>query len=45
MDPHAHHLPKIAALQPLAAEADAVAIDIPIGLPTGRPREADLLAR
>ena len=44
-DPEAHHLPTIDALQPLASGADAVAIDIPIGLPTGRPREADLLAR
>ncbi len=43
--PEAHYLPTIDALQHLASEADAVTIDIPIGLPTGGPREADLLAR
>ena len=43
--PEAHHLPTIDALQLLASAADAVAIDTPIGLPTGNPREADLLAR
>jgi predicted RNase H-like nuclease len=41
----AHYLPTIELLDPLAAAADAVAIDIPIGLPTDCPREADLLAR
>ncbi|HEV2071155.1 MAG TPA: DUF429 domain-containing protein [Acidimicrobiales bacterium] len=45
MGPEAHYLPTIEALQVLASEADAVTIDIPIGLPTGGPREADLLAR
>ena len=44
-DPEAHYLPAIDALQSFASEADAVAIDIPIGLPTGGPREADRLAR
>lgn len=44
-DPEAHHLPTIDALQSLACEADVVAIDIPIGLPTGGPRAADQLAR
>ena len=44
-DPQAHHLPTIHALELLAPGAEAVAIDIPIGLPTGRPRSADLLAR
>lgn len=44
-DADAHHLPTIEALQPLATDADAIAIDIPIGLPTGGPREADVLAR
>ena len=44
-DPEAHYLPTIGALEPLASGADAVAIDIPIGLPTAGPREADLLAR
>ncbi len=43
--PEAHYLPTIDALGPLAAIADAVAIDIPIGLPTDGRREADLLAR
>jgi predicted RNase H-like nuclease len=43
--PESHYLPTIELLEPLAAAADAVAIDIPIGLPTDRPREADLLAR
>lgn len=43
--PEAHHLPRIEALLPLATEADAVAIDIPIGLPSAAPREADLLVR
>ncbi len=41
----AHYLPTIELLHPLAALADAVAIDIPIGLPTDGPREADLQAR
>ena len=45
MDPDAHHLPTIDALRPLATAADAIAIDIPIGLSTGGPREADVLAR
>lgn len=44
-DPEAHFLPTIGALEPLAPRADAVAIDIPIGLPTAGPREADLLTR
>ncbi len=38
-------MPTIEALLPLATEADAVAIDIPIGLPSAGPREADRLAR
>ena len=44
-DPEAHYLPTIGALEFLARRADAVAIDIPIGLPAAGPREADLLAR
>jgi predicted RNase H-like nuclease len=44
-DPEAHYLPTIDALASLSATADAVAIDIPIGLPTNGPREADLAAR
>ena len=44
-DPEAHYLPTIDALAPLASGSDAVAIDIPIGLPTAGPREADVLAR
>ena len=44
-DPEAHYLPTIDALQSLASGADAVAIDIPIGLPVATPREADLRAR
>ena len=44
-DPEVHYLPAIDALQSLVSEADAVAIDVPIGLPTGGPREADRLAR
>ena len=44
-DPSAHHLPTIDALQPLATDADAIAIDIPIGIFTGGAREADVLAR
>jgi len=43
--PEAHHLPTIDALHPLASVADAVAIDIPIGLPTEGHREADRRAR
>lgn len=43
--PEAHHLPTIEALLPLATEADGVAIDIPIGLPSAGPRQADLLVR
>lgn len=43
--PEAHYLPTIELLEPLGAAADAVAIDIPIGLPTDSQREADLLAR
>jgi predicted RNase H-like nuclease len=43
--PAAHYLPIIDALGPLAAAADCVAIDIPIGLPSTGPRPADLLAR
>lgn len=38
-------MPAIEDLDPLAAGADAVGIDIPIGLPSTGPREADLLAR
>ncbi len=44
-DPSAHHLPTIDALQPLATDADVIAIDIPIGIPTAGAREADVLAR
>ena len=44
-DPGAHHLPTIDALADLVATADAIAIDIPIGLPTGGARQADVLAR
>lgn len=40
-----HYLPTIDALGSLSSTADALAIDIPIGLPTNGPREADLLAR
>lgn len=43
--PAAHYLPAIDDLGPLAAGAEAVGIDIPIGLPSAGPREADLLAR
>lgn len=43
--PEAHHLPVIEALQSVVPEADAVAIDIPIGLPTKGRREADVQAR
>jgi predicted RNase H-like nuclease len=38
--PHAHFLPVIDSLESVAPDADAVAIDIPIGLPhraVGRP--------
>ncbi|HSH59636.1 MAG TPA: DUF429 domain-containing protein [Acidimicrobiales bacterium] len=43
--PEAHYLPTIDALGSLSANADAVAIDIPIGLPANGPRDSDLLAR
>jgi predicted RNase H-like nuclease len=43
--PEAHYLPTIDSLGSLSATAEAVAIDIPIGLPTNGPRGADLLAR
>lgn len=44
-DPEGHYLPTIDALESLASEADAVAIDMPIGLPADGVREADRLAR
>ena len=44
-DPEAHYLLAIDALESLASEADAVAIDMPIGLPTEGVREADRLVR
>ena len=44
-EPNAHHVTTIEALQPLANDADVVAIDIPIGIPMGGAREADVLAR
>jgi len=44
-DPHAHFLPMIDALRSVAPDAEAVAIDIPIGLPVGGRREADVKAR
>ena len=43
--PEAHYLSSIAALDSLAHDASAVAIDIPIGLPVAGRREADLKAR
>ena len=43
--PDAHYMPTIDVLSVLATDADAIAIDIPIGLPTGGAREADVLAR
>lgn len=45
MEPDAHHLSTIDGLGPLATQADAIAIDIPIGLPSEGAREADVLAR
>ncbi|MDQ3641859.1 MAG: DUF429 domain-containing protein [Actinomycetota bacterium] len=45
LEPDAHHLPTIDALGPLATQAAAITIDIPIGLPSEGAREADLLAR
>jgi predicted RNase H-like nuclease len=44
-DPKAHHLPTIDAVGLWAADAAAITIDIPIGLPTRAPRNADVLAR
>lgn len=44
-EPDAYHLPTIDALGPLTTDADAMAIDIPIGLPTGGARKADVVAR
>lgn len=44
MEPDARHLPTINALAPLAG-ADAIAIDIPIALPSEGVREADVCAR
>lgn len=44
-DPEAHHVETVHELDPLAADAHALAIDIPIGLPTGGPRQADVRAR
>ncbi len=44
-EPSAHYLPAIDALSSLVPDADSVAIDIPIGLPTGGHRQADLEAR
>ena len=41
----AHYLPVIDSLESVARDADAVAIDIPIGLPHRGRREADLQAR
>ena len=41
----AHHIAVIDRLGALLPDAEAVAIDIPIGLPVGGPRQADLLAR
>lgn len=43
--PEAHYLPSIEALGPLAERAQAVAIDIPIGLPPSGTRDADTMAR
>ena len=43
--PEAHYLSSIAALESVAHDASAVAIDIPIGLPVAGRREADLQAR
>ena len=45
MEPDAHYLPTIDALGPLATQADAIAIDIPIRLLSAEAREADVLAR
>jgi predicted RNase H-like nuclease len=44
-EPHAHYLPVIDDLPSVAPEAAAVAIDIPIGLPDGGRRDADVQAR
>ena len=41
----AHYLPVIDSLESVAPNADAVAIDIPIGLPSSGRREADVQAR
>lgn len=43
--PEAHYLPTIDGVRPLAGRADAVAIDIPIGLPPAGVRAADQAAR
>lgn len=43
--PQAHYLPSIDALDSVAHDASAVAIDIPIGLPVAGRREADRQAR
>lgn len=44
-DPEAHYLETVRDLDHVAPGASAVAIDIPIGFPTGGPRQADVLAR
>jgi hypothetical protein len=43
--PQGHYVPSIDALGSVAGDAAALAVDIPIGLPTEGARHADLLAR
>ena len=45
MEPQAHYLPMIGTVEALATGADAITIDIPIGLPTEGVRAADREAR
>ncbi|HVL92299.1 MAG TPA: DUF429 domain-containing protein, partial [Acidimicrobiales bacterium] len=43
--PQGHYVPSIDALGSVAGDAAALAVDMPIGLPTEGARHADLLAR
>lgn len=45
LPPEAHYLPTIDAVRPLADRAEAVAVDISIGLPPSGARAADIQAR